>query len=61
MTENKKVKVVTLKVKNNTLEKLSDIKKMYNLSSLNDTILFLIMKLELCESQRVIENENSVY
>jgi hypothetical protein len=59
-TENDKVTIKSVKVKKQTYEKLLDIKKQHNLSSLNDTILFLIMKLQLCETQ-VALNESSQY
>jgi predicted CopG family antitoxin len=57
--EGNKITIKTIKTKKETYEKLINIKKMYNLSSINDAILFLIMKLQLCETQRVVGNEDS--
>ncbi len=54
-------KLYTLKVKNNTLARLKELQTQYGLSSLNDTVLFLIMKYQLCETERARINEDSQF
>ncbi len=49
-------KLYTLKVKKNVLDKLKLLQLKYDLSSLNDTLLLIITKYEVCEKGEAYEN-----